>query len=145
MSKKGPENTYLKALLMILELWLFQGIGPSLGWTHSRVPCPSLELHWVLHDQLHYYTGWLLALIFTTPSRFRDLNNYSHPIGYLGWGSKCPFFFRAKESCFSFNQQRFFFILSVSNPMKSSNPFFFLSLSYLNHNPLRRFSKNSSN
>ena len=48
--------------------------------------------------------GWAALLQWMTPgaqfhhSRYRDLNNYCHHIGYFGWGSMCPFSFRAKKS-----------------------------------------------
>lgn len=52
--------------------------------------------------------GWAALLQWMTPgaqlhhSRYRDLNNYRHPIWYFGWGGMCFFSFRAKKSSISY-------------------------------------------
>lgn len=57
-----------------------------------------------------------MAPVSTIPSRLGS--EQLSLLHFLGWGSKCPFCFGARDLNLSFNQQRVLFRLSVSNPVK---------------------------
>lgn len=116
-----PEQGPMRASCMPPKLQHFPRLGSPLSWgellpgctTFSIYPTsPSLGSHQLLWDWLLYCTGCLVA----PTSASLDLglcNSYHHLIGYLEWGGKSPFSFRAREgSVYHFSSNNFVQTLS---------------------------------
>ena len=120
-----PKQGLARAYLMLLEPWCFKGTGSS--WVNPFqgslsfplcLPPASLGLAALLHETLRD-TCFCHSLQTQGSEQLRG-----HSIGYSGWGSKCPFSFRAKESSITVG----YFNMGKCNPPNH----FFQDFVYLN-------------
>lgn len=89
--KKGTARAHWKSpKLMLSKVRVSQG-APISGFP-ALVPraFAGFEI------QVTALPYWMTLGPYLCYSGFRDLKEYCHPIGYLGWGSKCPLSFRAR-------------------------------------------------
>lgn len=119
--EKGPVRAYRTPLE-------FSKAQPLSQAPLSEASPSSQGFCWLLWDWLCYCNGYLIAPISAT-SDFGALNNYHHPIGYSGWGSKGPWSFRVKESSASHWTSKDLFRLTSNlseNQNEKQQPNFFL-------------------